>query len=169
MKDWLRRRFVEPLVALLRQGADPKRLAICVAIGVVVGNIPILGVSTILCAIIALAFRLKLPAIQLVQGAMAPIQVLLIIPYVRLGEWMLRAPPEPLSVAAATDLLNHGLGHAVFVLREAILHATVAFVVVAPIATLALSRLLRPIFVRAAMAGKARSSAKANAGDRASS
>jgi uncharacterized protein (DUF2062 family) len=154
VKDWLRRRFVEPLLTLLSQGADPKRLAICVAIGVVVGNIPILGVSTILCTFIALAFRLNLPAIQLVQGAMAPIQVLLIIPYVRLGERMMGAAPEPLSVAAATDLISHGVGHAVYVLREAILHAGVAFLAVGPVATFALYRVLMPVFTRAALAGR---------------
>src|SRR5258708_31829384 len=67
LKNWLHRWFLEPLLALLRQGISPQRLALCVAIAVVVGNIPILGVSTILCAFIALIFRLNLPAIQLVQ------------------------------------------------------------------------------------------------------
>ena len=56
------------------------------AIGVVVGNIPILGVSTILCTAIALGFRLNLAAIQLTQALMAPSQLLLIIPFVLLGE-----------------------------------------------------------------------------------
>jgi uncharacterized protein (DUF2062 family) len=72
LKNWLNWRPLEPLVALLRQGISPRRLALCVAIAVVVGNIPILGVSTILCACIALIFRLNLPVIQLVQAAMAP-------------------------------------------------------------------------------------------------
>ena len=77
LKERLYRRILEPLVELLRQGMSPDRLALCVAIGVVVGNIPILGISTILCAAIALVFRLNLPAIQIVQAAMAPTQLLL--------------------------------------------------------------------------------------------
>ena len=81
--NWLHRKILEPLLALLRQGISPDRLALCVAIGVVVGNIPILGISTILCAVIALAFRLNLAAIQIVQAAMAPTQLVLIIPFVR--------------------------------------------------------------------------------------
>jgi uncharacterized protein (DUF2062 family) len=64
MRNWLSRRLVEPLLTLLRQGVSPQRLALCVAIAIVVGNIPILGVSTILCGLIALVFRLNLPAIQ---------------------------------------------------------------------------------------------------------
>ena len=80
MKNWLYHRLVEPLVALSRQGISPRRLALCAAIGIVVGNIPILGVSTIMCIFIALIFRLNLPALQLVQAAMAPTQLLLLIP-----------------------------------------------------------------------------------------
>src|ERR1700678_1311668 len=95
---WMYRKILEPLLGLLTQGISPDRLALCVAIGVVVGNIPILGISTILCTAIALVFRLNLPAMQIVQAAMAPTQVLLIIPFVRLGEWIARAPAEPLSI-----------------------------------------------------------------------
>ena len=104
VKNWLYRRIIEPLLALLRQGISPDRLALCVAIGVVVGNIPILGISTILCAVIALVFRLNLPAIQIVQALMVPTQLLLIIPFVRLGEWILRVPPQPVSIEITQEI-----------------------------------------------------------------
>lgn len=150
MLRWLRAKIVEPLLALLRQGVAPDRLALCVAIGVVVGNIPILGVSTLLCTAIALAFRLNLPAMQIVQAAMAPTQILLIIPFVRLGEWISRAAPEPLSIKGGLALLAQGVGHAVVVLWHAILHAGLAWILVAPPAVYALSKLLTPVFTRAA-------------------
>src|SRR5271169_3212259 len=113
LKSWLHRRLLWPLLALLTQGISPDRLALCVAIGVVVGNIPILGVSTIICTVIALVFRLNLPAILLVQAAMAPTQILLIIPFVRLGEWLVHAPKEPISIKAALALMAQGLWHTV--------------------------------------------------------
>ena len=150
VNDWLNRRILEPLQALLRQGTSPDRLALCVAIGVVVGNIPILGVSTILCVGIALVFRLNLAAIQIAQAAMAPTQLLLIIPFVRLGEWILRTPPEPMSVPQMTALLAQGVGHAIAVLRDAILHAGLAWILVAPLAIYSIRKLLTPVFVRAA-------------------
>jgi uncharacterized protein (DUF2062 family) len=121
-----------------------------VAIGVVVGNIPILGVSTIICTVIALAFRLNLPAIQLVQAAMAPTQILLIIPFVRLGEWIARAPMQPVSIKAALALMSQGLWHTVLVLWEAILHAGMAWALLAPFCIYLLHRLLTPLFERAA-------------------
>jgi uncharacterized protein (DUF2062 family) len=147
---WFRRRIVNPLLALLKQGVSPQRLALCVALGIVIGNIPILGLSTGLCALIALAFRLNLPAMQLVQALMAPTQVLLIIPFVRLGEWILRAPRQPLSIEAGLALLANGVGHAVVVLWDAIVHAGFAFVLVAPFATYTLYRIFVPVFAHAA-------------------
>jgi len=150
VKEWLRRRLLSPLLGLLKQGISPERLALCVAIGIVVGNIPILGLSTALCALIALVFRLNLPAMQIVQALMAPTQLLLIIPFVRLGEWILRAPHQPLSISAGLALLSQGVGHAVVVLWDAILHAGFAFLLVAPIATFVLYKILIPVFVRAA-------------------
>jgi uncharacterized protein (DUF2062 family) len=150
VKNWLSRRILEPLLSLLKQGVAPDRLALCVAVGVVVGNVPILGISTILCAAIALAFRLNLPAIQLVQAAMAPTQVLLIIPFVRLGEWLLRAPPQPVSIKEGLALIAQGAGHAIVALWDAIVHAGFAWAVIAPFAVLLLYRILTPIFERVA-------------------
>jgi uncharacterized protein (DUF2062 family) len=148
--NWLRRRVLEPLLGLLRQGISPDRLALCVAIGVVVGNIPILGVSTILCAAIALAFRLNLPAIQIVQAAMAPSQILLIIPFVRLGEWIARAPHQPLSIREGLELVAQGAGRAIAALWDAILHAGLGWALVAPFAVYLFQKLLTPVFERAA-------------------
>ena len=150
MKTWLTRKIWQPLLSLLRQGIAPDRLALCVAVGVVVGNMPILGVSTILCTAIALAFRLNLPAIQLVQAAMAPTQILLIIPFVRLGERILRVPPQHVSIKEGLELLAQGAGRAVAVLWEAIIHAGFAWVLTAPFAVLLFYKLLTPVFERAA-------------------
>jgi len=150
MKLWLYRRLIEPLLTLLRQGMTPSSLALCVSIGVVIGNIPILGISTILCAIIALVFRLNLPAMQLVQAAMAPTQILLIIPFVRLGEWITHAPRQPLSIEEGLTLIEHGVWNAVVFLWDAIVHAGIAWALVAPIAIYGLYRMFTPIFATAA-------------------
>ena len=150
MNQWLRRKILVPLFKLLSEGLAPSRLALCIAVGVVIGTIPVLGVSTVLCTLVALLFRLNLPAIQLAQWAMAPIQLLLIIPFVRLGEWLLRAPPQPLSLKAGAALMQQGLGPAVVALWDAILHASFAWALVAPVIVFLLNKILTPIFKRAA-------------------
>ena len=104
VKNWLHHRLFKPLLALLSQGIAPDRLALCVAIGVVVGNIPILGVSTILCGAVALAFRLNLPAIQIVQAAMAP--------DANTSHHSLRAPGRMAVARASTTAVDQGGAHA---------------------------------------------------------
>jgi uncharacterized protein (DUF2062 family) len=148
--NWLSRKILEPLLALLRHGMSPRRLALCVALGVVIGNIPILGVSTLICAAIALVFRLNLPAIQIVQAAMAPSQILLIIPFVRLGEWILRAPPQPVSIKEGLALMAQGVGHAIVTLWSSLLHAGLAWTLVAPFAVFLFYKVLTPVFEHAA-------------------
>lgn len=149
-KKWLHRRLLEPLLALLRAGLAPRQLALCIAIAIVVGNIPILGVSTILCGCIALICRLNMPAIQLVQAAMAPTQLLLLIPFVRLGEWILGAPRQAVSIKEGLALLSQGVWQTIVVLRDAIFHAALAWILIAPFCIYLLQRLLTPVFERMA-------------------
>ena len=72
-------------VQALRKGVSPRRLALTLALGFVLGCIPVLGIPTALCAMVALLFRLNLPAIQAANYAAMPFQVALIVPLARLG------------------------------------------------------------------------------------
>ena len=137
-------------MALLKQGITPAALALSVAFGIGVGIFPVLGVSTILLTAIALAFRLNLPAIQLVNYLVSPLQLLLIIPFVRVGEWLLRAPRQPLSISAGLALLGQGVLNAVHVLWDAIVHAAVGWILLGPPLIYILYRGFKVIFTRAA-------------------
>ncbi len=74
--------------AWLRQGISPRRLALSLALGFAIGCIPVVGIPTLLCAALALALRLNLPAIQAANYAVMPLQLMLIVPFVRLGGWL---------------------------------------------------------------------------------
>jgi uncharacterized protein (DUF2062 family) len=73
----------------LCQGISPRRLALTLALGFAVGCIPVVGIPTLVCAGLALALRLNLPAIQAANYAVMPLQLLLIVPFVRLGGWLI--------------------------------------------------------------------------------
>ncbi|HPF26717.1 MAG TPA: DUF2062 domain-containing protein [Steroidobacteraceae bacterium] len=148
MQAWLRRRLLDPILALLRQGIAPQKLALSLALAVVIGLIPILGVSTALCAIVALAFGLNMPAMQLVNYVLSPLQLLLIIPFVRLGESLTGAPAFPITIASGLELLSQGVLPAIRVLWDAIVHAALAWILVAPPAALLLFVALRPLLIR---------------------
>ena len=71
--------------AWLLQGITPRRLAFTLALGFVLGFIPLFGVPTGLCVVAALAFRLNQPAIQVANYAAMPFQLALMVPFVKLG------------------------------------------------------------------------------------
>lgn len=148
MRDFLQRRVVAPLLALLRQGVTPERLAMSVALGIGIGLVPVLGVSTALCAAAALAFGLNLPAIQLVNYLLTPAQLLLIIPQLRFGEWLAGAPAFPITLESGLEMLSQGVWSTVRELSTAILHATLGWLVAAPLAVFLLYLLLAEVFRR---------------------
>ncbi|QHS10440.1 DUF2062 domain-containing protein [Sinimarinibacterium sp. NLF-5-8] len=80
------RRVVAPLLAQLRQGITPQKIALTVALGIVLGIFPVFGATTVLCAVAALWLRLNQPVIQLVNYAMSPVHFLLMLPFWRAGE-----------------------------------------------------------------------------------
>jgi uncharacterized protein (DUF2062 family) len=101
-------KLTQPLDALkrhaalwLRQGISPQRLALTLALGFAVGCIPVVGIPTLVCAALALALRLNLPAIQAANYAVMPLQILLIVPFVRFGGWLIDSSrSQPVSAGA---------------------------------------------------------------------
>ncbi len=75
----------QKLASWLQQGISPERLALTLALGVAIGCIPVVGVTTALCMVAALTLRLNFPVIQAANWASMPLQVILIVPFVRLG------------------------------------------------------------------------------------
>jgi uncharacterized protein (DUF2062 family) len=150
MKDFLKRRIVDPIIELLRQGVTPEKIALSLAFGFGFGIFPVLGVSTILCTVVAILLRLNLPAIQLVNWLAGPLQLALIIPFVRVGEHILQVAPQPLSISEGFALMAQGVLHSIIVLWDAIVHAALGWIVIGPFLIYALYRIFKPLLVRAA-------------------
>jgi len=82
---------------LLAQGLSPEKLALSLAIGMTCGLFPIIGATTLLSVAAGFALRLNHPSVQLVNYLVYPLQVPLIIAFVRLGEALVSAPAMPFS------------------------------------------------------------------------
>ncbi len=85
----------------LSQGVSPRRLALTLALGFAIGCIPVVGIPTVLCGALAFALRLNLPAIQAANYAAMPLQLVLIVPFVRFGGWLVSAHPGRFAASQA--------------------------------------------------------------------
>jgi hypothetical protein len=78
-------------------GATPRTLAWSIAAGLLIGLNPIIGSTTILCLAASFSFRLNVVASQIANHAMFPFELLLVVPFIRLGSLVFHTAPMPLS------------------------------------------------------------------------
>ncbi len=152
MKTWTIA-FEKRLQSWLRQGMSPHRLALTLALGFAIGCLPVMGIPTALCLFVALALRLNLPAMQAANYAAMPLQLALILPFVRLGGRIFSSSP---TAALATGL--HGSSMAMLRASGSVAAQALGawLVIAAPavaILTLVLTLLLRRIPTWAPQAG----------------
>lgn len=81
----MKKRLNNSIVALLKQGVTPQKLALTFTIGLVLGTFPAIGLTTILCTLAAMFLRLNMPAMQLVNYLVYPLQLVLMVPFAELG------------------------------------------------------------------------------------
>ena len=148
-QGFLYKKTVLPIVGLLKQGLSPEKISMGMACGIVLGIFPVLGSTTILCAIAAVIFRLNLPAVQLVNYLVYPLQLVLLIPFFHLGSLLFQVDPLPLSVQKVIAMLQSDLWGTILFLWDTTLHAIAVWLLVSPPILLTLhfifTRLLRKL------------------------
>jgi uncharacterized protein (DUF2062 family) len=150
--NWIYRRIALPILALLRMGATPEKLAWSIAVGLLIGINPILGSTTILCLAAAFVFRLNIAASQVGNHIVYPLEFLLLIPFIRLGSRVFGTAPMPL---APKDLLTAARTSPIALSRELwrwewhafVLWAALAAIAI-PLVALALTPILRRLLLR---------------------
>jgi len=128
---WIRSRLIQPLKNLLKAGLTPSELAKSLAAGVVIACFPILGTTTLLCALLAPFFRWNPIAIQVGNYAAYPLQFLLLIPFYSAGNRLFGEPPIPLSAEQLTKLFQADFWGATRAFAATGARGTVAWLLVA--------------------------------------
>lgn len=144
----LRRRIAGPILKLLRQGLTPEKITLSIALGITLGVTPVLGSTSLLCSAAAILLRLNLPFVQAVNYLVYPLQLALLIPFIRVGEWMFGAQPIGISLARIFDLMQAGVWTAITTLWTATMHALAAWLVLGSVASMAIYALLTPVLRR---------------------
>jgi uncharacterized protein (DUF2062 family) len=150
--NWLYRRVALPIFALLRMGASPQKLAWSIAVGLLIGINPIIGSTTILCLAAAFLLRLNIAASQLANHLVYPFELLLILPFIRLGDVVFHTAPMPFS---ARTLIHAARTNPIALTRQLWTWEKHAFllwlglaIILIPIIALTITPLLRRLLIR---------------------
>lgn len=130
------KKIYDPLLTQLKQGVSPEKLAQSVAFGIVLGSVPVIGITTSLCLLAAAIFRLNHVAIQTVNYLVYPIQIALIIPFLRMGEWMFSVAPANLDIKLMIYEFRHEFMNSVERYGMTALRGVAAWAIVAPVSFL---------------------------------
>ena len=148
LADTLRRRVADPVLQQLRKGVTPRKLALSLAVGVVISVMPLFGVTTLVALAAAALLRLNPVAVVAANYAAYPIQILLFIPFFQAGAWLTGGPPVPFTLDQIRAELALGVWATVQRYLDANLRALAAWAIVAPPATWLLALGLRPALAR---------------------
>ena len=107
VRAFFRCRVVRPLLRLLRGGVSPKRLAWSIAVGVVIGINPVIGLTTIVVILVAVLFRLNHVASQVGTHVVAPLQWLLFLPFIQAGVYLFHTRRLPMDRHQIEHLSHH--------------------------------------------------------------
>lgn len=148
MKALLKKKLIDPIIELLKQGISPEKIAWSVAFGMSLGVFPVLGSTVLLCTLVSFIFRLNIVAIQLVNYLVYPLQLVLFIPFIRFGEFVLRTEPFPLSMEMIFTMLKDDILNAIKTLWVANLHGIFGWFLLGPVFTVISYKILVPILRR---------------------
>lgn len=132
------------IVGQLTQGVTPQKIALSIALGLSLGVFPILGVTTVLCAIAGVRLKLNQPVIQVVNWLVYPLQLAFILVFVRIGEWITHAPHMSLSLPALIQRFHESPTKFFQEFGLIGLHGVVAWLFIAPILTAVTYTVLLP-------------------------
>jgi uncharacterized protein (DUF2062 family) len=136
------------VLALLRQGVTPEKIALSIALGATIGVFPVLGSTTLLCAAVALLLRLNVPIIQLVNYLIYPIQLLLFLPFLQAGSRIARAAPVTLSMQQVFSMMQSDPWRLIKILWIASVGAMALWLMLSPFVIAAVYFTLAPAFRR---------------------
>jgi len=109
IREWCRCHVLRPLLRALRGGVTPRRLAWSLALGMVLGINPSVGLTTLLVVLVAWVFGLSKLASLIGTHLVAPLHLLLFIPFIELGVHLFHTGKLPMDRKQLEHLSHHPL------------------------------------------------------------
>jgi uncharacterized protein (DUF2062 family) len=135
----------DKVLVWLKCGVSPRQLAFTLALGFAIGCIPLLGVTTAICALAAMALRLNMPAIQAANWLAMPLQVILLFPFLKLGQLLFPGTAFAVTRAELMARIEASPWHSAVDMAGLFGHALLAWLLTAAPALLVMTLLLTPL------------------------
>jgi uncharacterized protein (DUF2062 family) len=94
---------------MLRQGLSPHELSLAVASGTTLSLFPVPGTTTFLNLAVARFARLNMVVSQAANWLASPVQVILLVPFMKTGAWMLGIDSAALSPEMIARISTEGI------------------------------------------------------------
>ncbi|MBX7226040.1 MAG: DUF2062 domain-containing protein [Chitinophagales bacterium] len=122
MSGWRRR-----IKHFFSMGLTPKSIARSASIAAIYSIIPIFGISKIMTTLTGIKFKYNLPLMYTVGYIFYPLQFILFIPFLRLGEWILQVEDSSLVMSEFKVMVQEDLFHALWTFSAAFKYAMVGW------------------------------------------
>lgn len=141
----MKKKILDWVTSMLKEGMDLKKIALCIALGTTLGIFPVLGMTTLLCLLAALAFRLNLPAIQMANYMVYPLQILLIAPFYAAGGWLFNQQDRLLKGDLLVSRLQNDFLGTLAAFWDLTLYAVFTWLIVCPFVVLLIYIISKPV------------------------
>lgn len=136
------------MIGFLKQGISPASLALAITAGIVLAYIPVFGVSTVLCLLAVWLLRVNPAVVLLVNQLAYPLQFILFIPFLRMGEWLFNAPNIPFSVTQIFAMAKEDFWGVISLVWQSNLYGIVVWIVISIPVSIALYYILKAVISR---------------------
>jgi uncharacterized protein (DUF2062 family) len=146
IREFIRCKVLRPILRLLRGGVTPRRMAWSLALGMAIGVNPSVGLTTVIVVLLAWIFGLNQVASQIGTHVVAPLHLLLFLPFIQVGVYLFHTRRLPLTRRQLEHMSHHPLQmvHSVWQWEW---HALVVWAIAATILTPLLAIYLRRALV----------------------
>jgi hypothetical protein len=141
----LKSKTMSTIRSMLKEGMSIHKIALCLAMGATLGVFPVLGITTLLCTVAAFVFRLNLPAIQMVNYLVYPVQLALLTPFYSIGSWLFKQESWLTPGENLITLIKNDFWGSMTSLWNLTLYAIFTWMVICPILVLVLYMILKPM------------------------
>ena len=128
----------------LKEGMSTEKIALVLSLGIILGIFPVLGSTTVLCALAAIFFRLNQPLIQLVNYAVYPLQLFLLAFFYGVGNWLFNDQKSLVSATHVVEMLRVDMWGSLAALWDMTLFAVLLWLLIGPLLAVMLYAVLLP-------------------------